>query len=171
MTATSTLTLGGLLAALIILTANLYPWWRGNREMKQLAAFGKGFAAAACAAACPGGLLGWTHAHSGTLANGIGARTSSTATGTASDGSLTSGQLTGLGTTGAAIVVLAVFLVALAYKAAGKKDKRRIIGGAFVGSVLLLTAGVAGALAWLPGALNAAGDGVVAAVQGAGTLL
>lgn len=170
MTATSTITLGGLLAALIILIANLYPWWTGSREPKQLAPFGKGFGAAACAAACPGGILGWAHHHTGTIANGAGERTGTAATGTTSGTGLTTGQLTGLGATGAAIVVLAVFLVALTYKAAGKKDKKRIVGGAFVGSVLCLTAGVAGALQWLPGTLNGVGDGVVAAVQGAGIL-
>jgi len=164
------LTLGGLLAALLVLTANLYPWWTGNRELKQLAAFGKGFTAAACAAACPGGILGWAHTRSAGVANGAGERTGTAATGTTPTSSLTTGQITGLSMTGAVIVVLAVFLIGLSYKAAGKKDKRRIVGGAFVGSVLLLTAGVAGALAWLPGALNAAGDTVVATVQGAGIL-
>jgi hypothetical protein len=170
MTGTTTLTLGGLLAALIILSANLHPWWTGNREIKQLAAFGKGFLAAACAAACPGGILGWAHSRTGTVANGAGERAGAAATGTTSGTSLTSGQLVGLGATGAVVVVVVVSLVALSYRAAGRKDKRRILGGAFVGSVLLLTAGVAGALSWLPGALNAAGDGVVSAVQGAGIL-
>ncbi|MFF8656802.1 hypothetical protein [Streptomyces huasconensis] len=170
MTGTTTLTLGGLLAALIILIANLHPWWTGSREMKMLAPFGKGFAAAACAAACPGGLLGWAHSRSGTVANGAGERTGAATTGTNSASGITSGQLVGLGATGAAIVVLVVFLVCLSYKAAGKKDKKRILGGAFVGSVLLLTAGVAGALAWLPGLLNEIGVAVVDTVQGAGIL-
>lgn len=170
MTGTTTLTLGGLLAALIVLLANLHPWWTGNREMKQLAAFGKGFTGAACAAACPGGLLGWAHARTGTVANGAGERTSATTTGTTSTSGITSGQLVGLSATGAVIAVLVVFLVVLTYKAAGKKDKKRIVGGAFVGSVLLLTAGMAGALAWLPGLLNAVGVAVVDTVQGAGLL-
>ena len=170
MTATATLTLGGLLFALIILIANLYPWWTGPRELKQLAAFGKGFGAAACAAACPGGILGWAHSRSGTLGNGAGERAGQALTGTPATSGLTNGQLAGLSATGAVIVVIAVTLVVLAYKGAGKADKKRIVGGAYVGSTLCLTAGVAGALAWLPGALNAAGDGVVAAVQGAGIL-
>jgi hypothetical protein len=169
-TATSTLTLGGLLLALIILTCNLYPWYRGGREMKQLASFGKGFGAAACAAACPGGILGWAHSRSGTVGNGVGERTGQAVTGTTATSSLTTGQLVGLGSTGAVIVVIAVTLVVLAYKAAGKLDKRRIIGGAYVGSTLCLTAGVAGALAWLPGALNGVGDGVKAFVEGSGVL-
>lgn len=170
MTGTTTLTLGGLLAALIILTANLRPWWMGGRELNKLAAFGKGFGGAACAAACPGGLLGWAHTHTGGIANSVGERGGSATTGTHPAASLTSGQITGLSATGAVVVVIAAYLVVLAYKAAGKPDKRRIAGGFFVGSVLTLTAGVAGALAWLPGALNAAGDGVVAAVQGSGLL-
>lgn len=170
MTSTTTLTLGGLLAALLVLIANLYPWWTGPRELKQLSAFGKGFSAAACAAACPGGILGWAHTHTGTVANGAGQRASATAAGTTSSAALTNGQVVGLGATGAVVAVLVVFLVVLSYKAAGKKDKKRIVGGAFVGSVLLLTAGVAGALSWLPGALNGAGDAVVAAVQGSGLL-
>ncbi|MGW5477678.1 hypothetical protein [Streptomyces sp. NPDC004008] len=166
-----TLTLGGLLAALIILIANLYPWYTGGREMKQLAAFGKGFAGAACAAACPGGILGWAHSHTGTIANGAGKGASNAATGTGSGSTLSSGQLVGLSATGAVVVVAAVFLIVLSYKAAGKKDKRRIVGGAFVGSIFLLTAGGAGALAWLPGALNGVGNGVVSTVQGAGNIL
>lgn len=170
MTATDKLTLGGLLVALIILTCNLYPWYRGGREMKQLAAFGKGTGGGVCMAMCPGGILGWAHSRSGTVGNGVGERTSQAATGTASGQGLTTGQLVGLGATGAVIVVIAVLLVALAYKEAGKKDKRRILGGAYVGSTLCLTAGVAGALAWLPGAANGLGDGVVAFFQGAGIL-
>ncbi|SOR80558.1 MULTISPECIES: hypothetical protein [Streptomyces] len=126
----------------------------------------KGFGAAAC----PGGILGWAHSRSGTVGNGLGERTSQATTGTTSTQGLTTGQLVGLGATGAVIVVIAVLLVVLAYREAGRKDRRRIIGGAYVGSTLCLTAGVAGALAWLPGALNAVGDGVVAAVQGAGLL-
>ncbi|MFF7096391.1 hypothetical protein ACFY9A_28950 [Streptomyces rubradiris] len=170
MTGTTTLTLGGLLAALLVLVANLHPWWTGGREMKQLAMFGRGFAAAACAAACPGGLLGWAHSHAGTVANGAGERASTAGAGTSSGSGLTTGQLVGLGSTGAVVAVLAVFLVSLSYKAAGKKDKRRIIGGAFVGSNFLLTAGVAGALTWLPSALNGVGDAVKAAFEGAGVL-
>ncbi|MEU0018031.1 hypothetical protein ABZ173_10210 [Streptomyces rochei] len=170
MTGTTTLTLGGLLLALIILTCNVYPWYRGGREMSKLASFGKGSAAGVCAAMCPGGILGWAHSRSGTVGNGVGERTSQAATGTTSTQGLTTGQLVGLGTTGAVIVVITVLLVGLAYKEAGRKDRRRIIGGAYVGSTLCLTAGVAGILSWLPAALNGTGDGIVAFFQGAGIL-
>ncbi|UFQ18250.1 MULTISPECIES: hypothetical protein [Streptomyces] len=129
-----------------------------------LAPFGKGFAAAACAAACPRGLLGWAHSRSGTVANNAGERTGVATTGTNSASGITSGRLVGLGAAGAAIVVLVVFLVCLSYRAAGKKDKERILGGAYVGSVLLLTAGVAGALAWLPSLLKEIGGAAVIAL-------
>jgi hypothetical protein len=170
MTGTTALTLGGLLTALLVLYANLRPWWRGGREFSKITPFLKGFSAAACAAACPGGLLGWASHRSGTVANGSGERLGHATTGSTPTDSLTTGQLTGLGMTGAAVVVLVVFAVSLDWKEAGKADKRRIIGGAYTGSVLCLTAGVAGLLAWLPGALNGLGTGVVQAFQGANVL-
>ncbi|MFE7954397.1 hypothetical protein [Streptomyces sp. NPDC057413] len=170
MTATTGITLGGLLTALLVLIANLRPWYVGGREMKKLAPFSKGFAAAVCAAACPGGILGWAHTHTGGVANTVGEKTGAAATGTAPAAALSRGQLVGLGMTGACIVALAVFLVYLAWKAAGKEDKRRIFGGAYVGTVFVGTAGVAGALSWVPGALNAAGQSVVDAFNGTGIL-
>ncbi|GAA2732251.1 hypothetical protein [Streptomyces nogalater] len=170
MTGTTTLTVSGLLAAVLVLIANLRPWWKGNREMKLLVPFGRGFGAAACAAACPGGILGWTHTHAAPVANRAGARASDAATGTSSASGLTTGQLVGLGATGAGVVIVVAFLTVVAYKEAGTKDRRRIIGGVFVGSVLTLTAGVTGALFWLPSALNGIGDAVVAAVQSSGLL-
>ncbi|GGR71033.1 MULTISPECIES: hypothetical protein [Streptomyces] len=170
MTSTTTLTVSGLLAAVLILIANLRPWWKGSREMKLLAPFGKGFGAAACAAACPGGILGWLHTHAAPVANRAGARAGDAATGTSSASGLTSGQLVGLGATGAGVVIVIAYLTVLAYKDAGKKDKRRIIGGVIVGSVLTLTAGVAGALFWLPAALNGVGQAVVDAAQSSGLL-
>src|SRR5690606_40662784 len=95
--ATSTLTLGGLLLALIILTCNLYPWWTGGREMKQLAAFGKGFGGAACAAACPGGILGWAHSRTGSIGNSAGETAGQGLTGARTGNGLTAGQLTEIG--------------------------------------------------------------------------
>ncbi|MEW2351452.1 hypothetical protein AB0904_27765 [Streptomyces sp. NPDC006684] len=165
MTSTTALTIGGLTAALLVLVANLHPWWTGKRELKQLASFGKGIGAAVLMAACPGGLLGWVHAHTGGVANAAGERAGSAGTGVGTSGALGAGHLVGLSAAGAPLVVVGVFLVYLAWKKSGAKDKKRIIGGVFVGSALLLTAGIAGALDWLPTALNQAGVQVVAAVQ------
>ncbi|MFG2679201.1 hypothetical protein [Streptomyces sp. NPDC048392] len=170
MTGTTTASLGGLLAALLILYANLRPWWTGGREMKQLASFGKGLAAAAAAAACPGGILGWARQRTGAVANSAGESVGRSATGTTQTETISSGQMAGLIGVGALVAALVVFAVGLAWKAAGKKDRRRIVGGAFVGTVVCLTAGGAGALDWLPGALNGVGDGIVALAEGANIL-
>lgn len=170
MTGTTTLTLGGLLAAALVLYANLRPWWRGGRQMKQLSSFGKGLAAAFAAAACPGGILGWTRQRAGAVANTGGESVGQSATGTAQAEAISGGQLAGLVATGAFVAVLVVFAVVLAWKDASDKDKRRIVGGGFVGFVITLTAGGAGALAWLPGALNGVGDAVKALVEGTGAL-
>ncbi|MBZ6250372.1 hypothetical protein KVH27_18550 [Streptomyces olivaceus] len=170
MTGTTTLTLGGLLAAVLVLYANLRPWWTGGRQMKQLAAFGKGLAGAFAAAACPGGILGWARQRTGSIANTGGESVGQSATGAAQANAISGGQLAGLVATGAFVAVLVVFAVVLAWKAASDKDKRRIVGGSFVGLVITLTAGGAGALAWLPGALNGVGDAIVALAEGAGVL-
>ncbi|MBZ6250554.1 hypothetical protein KVH27_19500 [Streptomyces olivaceus] len=170
MTGTTTLTLGGLLLALIILYANLRPWWAGGRDVKQLAPFCKGLGGALVAATCPGGILGWARQRTGAIANTAGETAGRGATGTAQADTVSGGQMTGLIGVGALVAVLVVFATFLAWKAAGPKDKRRIVGGAFVGLVATLTAGVAGALDWLPGALNGVGDGIVALVEGSGIL-
>lgn len=170
MTGTTTLTLGGLLAALIVLYANLRPWWAGNRDPKRLTPFGKGLAGALVAAACPGGILGWARQRTGSVANTAGQTAGRGASGTTQTEAISGGQMAGLLGTGALVAVLIVFAVVLAWKAAGKDDKRRILGGVFVGLVASLTAGAAGALAWLPGALNGIGDGIVALAEGAGLL-
>ncbi|MFJ4418257.1 hypothetical protein [Streptomyces sp. NPDC088925] len=165
MTATTTLTIGGLTAALLVLVANLHPWWTGKREAKQLASFGKGFAGAALMAVCPGGILGWAHAHTGGIANSAGEKAGTAATGVGTASPLSAGHIAGLSALGAPVVVVGAFLVYLAWKKAGAKDKKRIFGGVFVGSVLLLTAGIAGMIEWLPGALNQVGAQISAAVQ------
>lgn len=160
---TTGLTLAGLAAALVVLYANLRPWWAGNRDAKSLAPFGKGSALGIVSAVCPGGILGWAHAHSAAAANAGGGRLTSGATGIHPAAPVAHRTMGGLTPAGAVAVVLIAFAVALAWKTAGKADKKRIAGGAFVASVFCLSAGVVGLLSWVPGALNSAGS----AVQGA----
>ncbi|MEU3683753.1 hypothetical protein AB0E99_22835 [Streptomyces sp. NPDC030592] len=171
MTGTTTASLGGLLAALLVLYANLRPWWTGNREMKLLAPFGKGLAGALAAATCPGGILGWARQRTGAVANSAGETVGKSATGTTQTDTISGGQMAGLIGVGALVAALMVFAVFLAWKNAGKKDRRRIVGGAFVGTVATLTAGGAGAFDWLPGALNGIGDAIVALAEGAKGIL
>lgn len=164
------LTLAGLTAALVVLLANLRPWWTGNRDAKQLAAFGKGTALGVVSAVCPGGILGWLHAHAGAAANAGGDRITRGTTGVQAGTPVANKALGGLTSAGAVVVVVIAAVVVLAWRAAAKKDRWRISGGAFVASVLCLSAGVVGLLSWVPGVLNSAGAAVVGAVQGAGVL-
>lgn len=164
MNATTSITLAGLTAALIVLLYNLRPWWASNRDAKQLVAFGKGSALGIVSAACPGGILGWLHTHSGGAANTAGGRITSGATGVHASAPVAHRALGGLGPAGACVVAVLAVCVLIAWKAAGKKDKWRIIGGAFVASVLCLTAGVIGALTWVPGLLNSVGNSIAHAV-------
>ena len=164
MNATTGLTLAGLTAAVIVLIYNLRPWYTGGREMKHLVAFGKGSALGVVSAVCPGGLLGWAHAHSGAAANAGGSRIAGATTGVRPSAPIAHRALGGLDQNGACVVVLIAVLVGLAWKFAGKQDKKRIVGGAFVASVLCLTAGVIGMLTWVPGALNSVGASAAHAV-------
>lgn len=170
MTTTTTVTLSGLALALAVLYANLRPWWTGKREAKQLAAFGKGSALGLVSAVCPGGILGWSAAHSGTAANTGGDKLVHGTTGIKAGAPVAHQSMGGLSAPGAIVVALITFVVVLAWRAAGKQDKKRIAGGAFVTSVLCLTAGVAGALTWVPGTLNSIGAQLHTAVQGASIL-
>ncbi|MFD3917332.1 hypothetical protein ACFWR1_38260, partial [Streptomyces sp. NPDC058603] len=85
-------------------------------------------------------------------------------------GALARGDLGQLTPEGAVIVFLMTVGVVLAWKAAGKQDKKRMVGGGFCGATLCVTAGVASLLNWLPGSLNTAGEQLRAAVEGAGIL-
>jgi hypothetical protein len=162
---TTQLTMSGVGVDLVVLYANLRPWWKGNREAKQLADLGKGAAMGTLAALCPGGILGWTAHHSATLANAGGQKASTSVTGTSSGQSVAHQGMGTLSAAGAVLVFVAAFATYLAWKDAQKREKWRIIGGLFVGCTLCLTAGVAGALTWLPGAVNSLGDSLQKAVQ------
>lgn len=169
MTGDTQLTLGGLAIALAVLYANLRPWWKGGRDPKQLAPFGSGFALGALATICAGGLLGWLAGCSAGVTNTVGDKAVPGTTGTTS-GALTKGSLGQLTAEGGVVVFLLAVGVVLAWKAAGKLDKRRIAGGMICGTTLCLTAGVAGLLAWLPQVINGAGAAGRAAIEGAGLL-
>jgi hypothetical protein len=161
---TTGLTLAGLTAALVVLYANLRPWWASNRDAKQLAAFGKGSALGIVSAVCPGGMLGWLHTHSAQAANASGGKLTSGTTGIKASAPVAHRDLYGLTQTGGVIVVVITIAVFFAWRAAGKQDKKRIAGGAFVASVACLTAGVAGLLTWVPGTLNSIGDQIAGAL-------
>ncbi|MDJ0460607.1 hypothetical protein [Streptomyces sp. H27-C3] len=170
MNTATTLTLTGLAISLAVMYANLRPWWKGGHEGKALIPFGNGFALGAVSTICTGGLLGWLAGCSAGVANGAGDKSVSAVTGSASSGALTRGSLGSLTPEGAVIVFLVTIGTVIAWKAAGKADKKRIAGGAFCGSTMCLTAGVAGLLAFLPQLLNEAGAQLRTTAEGAGLL-
>lgn len=169
MTSTS-LTLAGLALSLAIFYANFRPWWKGSREAKLLIPFGSGFGLGALGTMCGGGILGWLAGCSAHLANTGGDKGVKGVTGTSSAAAVTHGDLGQLTPEGAVIVFLLTVGTVLAWRAAGKKDKRRMVGGGFCGATLCLTAGVAGMLSWLPDAINQLGQVLRGAVEGAGIL-
>jgi hypothetical protein len=164
------LTLTGLVMSLAILYANLRPWWKGPRELKALAPFGQGFMLGALATVCTGGLLGWLHGCTARAANDVGDKAVGMTTGSASSAPLTRGSLGQLTPEGGLIVALFTVAVILAWKAAKKDEKKRITGGAFCGTTLCITAGIAGALGWLPELVNTLGMQLRTMVEGAGVL-
>jgi hypothetical protein len=164
------LSLAGLALVCAILWANLRPWWKGSRDPEQLRAFGTGGLLGAVSTMCSGGLLGWLSGCAPTAANTAGAKATQGVTGQAPGSTVTSGSLGELTPEGAVVVFLITVGTVLAWKAAGKQDKKRMAGGAFCGSCLCLTAGVAGALSFLPDLVNQAGTVLKDGVQGAGLL-
>lgn len=161
------ITLAGAAGALVVLYANLAHWWKGKREAKGLAPLTKGAAGGLVAAVCPGGILGWVTAHTGQAANTGGGGLVHGATGVQASTPISHGTLDGLTVPGAVIVVLIAASVVFAWRGAEKRDRWRILGGAFVMIMFCLTAGGAGALDWVPGALNSAGEQIKSSVESA----
>ncbi|MBP8532374.1 hypothetical protein [Streptomyces sp. MK37H] len=163
------LSLAGAAISLAVLYFNLRPWWRGGRNLKDLVPFAQSALLGAFSTICAGGLLGWLAGCSVQSANTAGYKAIPGTTGTQDTG-LSRGTFDRLTPEGGVVVFLLTMVVAAAWKAAGKQNRRRMAGGAFVGATLCMTAGVAGMLGGLPSAANHLGDGLKAALEGQGVL-
>jgi hypothetical protein len=119
---------------------------------------------------CGGGLLGYLAGCTAGAVNTGGGEVVTGTTGQHAGAPVTTGSLGDLTPAGAVIVVLIASGVVFAFRAAGKDERKRMVGGVVCGVCLCLTAGVASALNWLPGLINGAGQQLQAAVQGAGIL-
>ncbi|MFE1550592.1 hypothetical protein [Streptomyces sp. NPDC058718] len=165
------LSLAGLALTIVILWANLRPWWTGSRDPKLLAPFGKGAAFGILGAMCAGGLLGWLAGCAPAVGSTAGSKAVGAVTGAQSGTTLARGSLSGsLTEEGAVVVFLLTCGVVFAWKKAGKDDKKRMAGGAFCGATLCATAGIAGALRFLPDLVNQTGNAGRAAFESAGIL-
>lgn len=150
------LTAGALAVSLAIAGANGWTWYKTGKDPKNLIHFGSGFALGGLATICTG-LLGVLAGWSAGIGNTAGrsAVSSSTGTGKATLVHGSAGQLT----PGGAIVtfLLAVGFV-VAWRAASKVIRRRLLGGFFCGSTLVITVGVAGLFVHVVGLVNGVGD-------------
>lgn len=159
------LSLAGALVCIAILYGQIRRWWTGSRDPKLLIHFGQGSLMGGLAALCGGGLLGML---SGCTRQGVSASADqavSSLTGTSPGTPMAATSLAGqLTPEGAVVVAMGAVVTFIAYKAAGKDDKKRLFAGLIFGSCVIVTAGVAGALAGFPGLVNdigAAGRGVL----------
>ncbi|MFD7066088.1 hypothetical protein ACFV97_02505 [Streptomyces sp. NPDC059913] len=156
-TATTGASLAGAAIAVAILFIQLRKWWTGGRALKDLIPTIQGLLTGALGTLCAGGLLGWLAGCTRQGANTAGGKVITGVTGTDSGTPLATasmGQLTPEG--GVVVFIVAVALV-IAYKAASKEDKGKLLGALAAGFILCAIAGVAGALEGLPELVNGIG--------------
>jgi hypothetical protein len=168
--ATTGTTLAGAAIALVILALNLRKWWSGGRAAKDLIPTTQGLVTGAFGTMCAGGLAGWLSGCTRQATNFGGGKAVMGTTGTDSSSAIASGSFESLTPEGG-VIVFAFFCVTIAvYKTLSKEDKGKLIGGVVAGSVLCVTAGVAGMLSGLPDVANQLGDSARAALEGRGSL-
>lgn len=159
------LSLAGAAVCVGIAFFNIKKWWDGGRELKNLAPFAQSTLMGALSSLCAGGILGWLSGCTRQGVSTVGDQAVSGITGTSGGAPIAARSLAGeLTPEGGLVVALAAVITLAAYKAAGKDEKRRVIGGLICGMCLTITAGIAGALDGLPGLVNdvgAAGRSIV----------
>ena len=160
------LTMSGAALSVGVLAVNVRSWWKGSREIKSLVPFGGGVVQGASWTLCVGGLLGWVAVRTAGAGSSAGDWGVSRVTGTGG-GAIAAGSMGSLTPAGACVVVIALILGIISFKAAGKADKKKIAGGLFVGLTLTATAGFAQLMQWVPDAYNSVGAGLHSALNGA----
>ncbi|CAM5682169.1 MULTISPECIES: hypothetical protein [Streptomyces] len=160
------LSLCGAVLSVAVLIVNFRSWWKGNRELKALIPFGGGLVTGTSWTMCVGGILGWFAQRTAAMGSTAGDWAVSRITGK-SGGTLVSGSAGTLTTAGAGVVVVALILGVVVFKAFGKNDKKKALGGLLVGMTLCATAGAAQLMQWVPDLYNMVGQGIVDALNGA----
>lgn len=163
------LSLAGVAFAAAIIWANVRAWWKGGRDPKALSPFLSAFLLGVLATMCIGGLLGWGASGLAGLATTGGNAVVSAASGT-SGTAFTGARLGTLTPEGGTIVTLYAIGIVIAWKAAGKPEKHRMLGGLFTGAALGFLPGVVLLLDWLPNSVNGIGAYAAALIQGQATL-
>lgn len=150
------LSLCGAVLSVAVLIINIRTWWKGNRELKALVPFAGGLINGSAWTLCAGGLLGWVAVSTAAAGSTAGDWAVSRVTGQGG-GSLTQGSMGALTPAGACVVVIALIVGGVAFKGLGKVDKKRALGGLFVGLTLCATAGFAQLMQWIPDLYNGVG--------------
>jgi hypothetical protein len=158
------LSLAGVAVALAVAWANIRPWWKGGRDPKALLPYASALLGL-IATMCVGGLLGWSADGIASLVTGGGDTAVSAAAGTSS-ASVATARMGTLTSAGGVTATLYFFGVLLAFKGAGKQDKRRMVGGLVTGAVLGILPGIVLLLDWLPAGVNDIGAYAEALVEG-----
>jgi|GEM_PF-4698826 len=153
------LTAGCLAVSLAIAGTNGWHWYKRGRKPEDLAHFGSGVALGGLSTVC-GGLLGTLAGWSIAAGNSAGSSAVSGTTGATATAIRhgTAGHLTPGG--GIITCLLAVGCV-VAWRAAGKEVRRRLVGGFFVGATLVATAGMAHEFVHVVGLVNSMGDPLI----------
>ena len=159
------LSFAGVGLALLVLWANLRPWWKGGRDPRALAPYGSAFLLGVLATMCVGGLLGWGASGIVGLITSGGDTVVSAAAGT-SGTAMRTARLGALTAPGGVIVTIYCGAIFLLWKSVEKKDKRRMLGGLATGAVLGILPGVVVLLDWLPDTVNEAGAYTKAFLEG-----
>jgi hypothetical protein len=159
------LSFAGVAVALLITWANIRPWWKGGRDPKALVPYGSALLLGLLATMCIGGLLGWGADGIAGLVTKSGDTAVSAAAGTAGAQVATT-RLGTLTQAGGVVVTAYTGGMLVAFKAAGKLDKRRMAGGVITGAVLGILPGVVLLLDWLPTGVNDLGAYAKAMVEG-----
>ncbi|WP_326811650.1 hypothetical protein [Streptomyces scopuliridis] len=163
-------TLAGAAIAVVILALNLRKWWTGGRALKDLIPTAQGLVTGAFGTVCAGGLAGWLSGCTRQITNFGGGKAVTGTTGTDSSSPIASGSLGALTPEGGVVVFVFFCVTVAAYKSFNKEEKGKLIGGIVAGSVLCVTAGIAGMLTGLPDVANQLGDSARAAFEGWGSL-
>jgi hypothetical protein len=153
------LTLGGAAVSTAVAIINIRTWWKGTRELKALVPYGGGLITGASWTLCVGGIFGWIAVQAVEANNKVGGKAVTGATGASGSESLAHGTMGHLTYPGACVVLVAAIIGGIAWKAAGKADKKRMLGGMLNGLTLCVTAGIAQAMQWVPDLYNALGEG------------
>ncbi|MFF4672379.1 hypothetical protein ACFY1C_21385 [Streptomyces sp. NPDC001279] len=160
------MTIGGAAVSAAILIVNARSWWKGNRELKALVPYGGGLVTGSSWTLCIGGALGWVAVQAVDLGNKAGNKAIHAATGANDGGTLAHGSMGALTYPGACAVLVMAIVGGIAWKAAGKTDKKRMLGGVFSGLTLCATAGFAQVMAWVPDLYNTVGEQAVNVLNG-----